>query len=436
MTTTSSGVRLRSRRATALVDAVASLGDPAVTALVEACLHRTPERAFVPQPDGTTAVLTGDIPAMWLRDASIQAGTYLRFTDDADLQDVLAGVVARLTAAVVHDPYANAVNLGPTGASWDASDGHDDPWVWERKYEIDSLAHVLDLLGRWWRTTGRTDVLGEAARAAVATALEILELERDHAASSYRFTRDTHLTIDTLGRGGLGSPVAVTGMSWTGFRPSDDACTFHFTSAGNLFAAAALERLAPLARAVWADEALAARCVRLATGLRDATLEHAVVDDPHHGRVLAYEVDGLGGTLLADDPNSPSLLGLPLLGALPYGALYAATRTLVLSGANPWYYAGVHAAGLGSPHTEPGYVWPIGLVAAALTGTADDRRATLGRLARTDGGTGHVHESFHVDDPSRWTREWFSWGDCTLVDLAAAVATDRGRLVADPLEAP
>ncbi|NCX36572.1 MAG: metal-independent alpha-mannosidase [Actinobacteria bacterium] len=38
-------------------------------------------------------------------------------------------------------------------------------------------------------------------------------------------------------------------------------------------------------------------------------------------------------------------------------------------------------------------------------------------LETTDAGTGLMHESFHVDDSSRFTREWFSWADMTYVDL-------------------
>lgn len=423
-----SGVRLRPGPAAAFIDAVHATGaGPAVTALVEACLHRTPEQAFLPQPDGTTAVVTGDIPAVWLRDASIQAATYLPLAaQDPDLADVVGGVLARLLRHVVHDPYANAFNLAPDGAHHDPDDLCRDPWVWEQKYEIDSAAHVLRLAAAWWRETGRPEPLREHRRAAVLAILDVVERERDHTRPAYRFRRADAPAIDTLACGGLGTPVAPTGLSWSGFRPSDDACTLHYTAAGNLFAAAALRGAAALATVVWEDHSLARRCTAVAAGLHDAVLRHAVVDTPDHGRVLAYEVDGLGRHVLMDDPNVPSLVSLPLLGALDADSpLYRATRTLVLGPANPYWYAGRVAAGQGSPHTWPGYVWPIGLIAAARTGTADDRLACLRLLARTDAGTGHVHESFHADDPARFTRAWFSWGDCALVELARDVVSDH-----------
>ena len=47
-------------------------------------------------PDGTTFVLTGDIPAMWLRDSAAQLRPYLVLcADDPGLQDVLIGVLHR-----------------------------------------------------------------------------------------------------------------------------------------------------------------------------------------------------------------------------------------------------------------------------------------------------------------------------------------------------
>ena len=48
----------------------------------------------------------------------------------------------------------------------------------------------------------------------------------------------------------------------------------------------------------------------------------------------------------------------------------------------------------------------------------NEKKRILELLLRTDGGTGCMHESFNVDEPRTYTREWFSWADaffCTLV---------------------
>ena len=38
-------------------------------------------------------------------------------------------------------------------------------------------------------------------------------------------------------------------------------------------------------------------------------------------------------------------------------------------------------------------------------------------MANTHGGTGLMHEGFHVDDPARYTREWFSWANSMFCEL-------------------
>ena len=35
----------------------------------------------------------------------------------------------------------------------------------------------------------------------------------------------------------------------------------------------------------------------------------------------------------------------------------------------------------------------------------------LDQLVACDGGTGVMRESFHVDDPTLYSREWFSWAN-------------------------
>jgi meiotically up-regulated gene 157 (Mug157) protein len=159
-----------------------------------------------------------------------------------------------------------------------------------------------------------------------------------------------------------------------------------------------------------------------------------VIEHPEHGRVYAYEVDGLGESLLMDDANMPSLLGIPLTGyAAPDDPTYLATRQLLLSPENPYYYSGTHAAGIGSPHTPPNYVWHIALAVQGISSTsAEERQRLLELLRDTTGGTGKMHEGFDVDDPSRYTREWFSWANAMFCELALVrrdQVTSRRRVV-------
>ncbi|MEV0798454.1 glycoside hydrolase family 125 protein [Kribbella sp. NPDC050281] len=382
-------------------------------------------------PDGTTFVLTGDIPAMWLRDSAAQLRPYLLLCkDDPALQDMLIGVLHRQLEYVVLDPYANAFNREPNGEGHTDDETEMSPWVWERKYEIDSLCFPLDLAYRLWRITGRADVIDQRLRAAADAIIDLWTVEQDHEARSpYRFQRDEPdmLPSDTLAREGRGRLTRPTGMSWSAFRPSDDATELGFNVPGNMFASVVLGYLQEIAAEVFADESLAARAKELKADIDDGIARHGMVDHPEHGRIYAYEVDGAGATLLMDDANMPSLLSMPLSGyAAADDPTYVATRRLLLSAENPFYYSGTHAAGIGSPHTPTDQVWPIALAVQGLTSaSAEERQRLLELLRDTTGGTGQMHESFHVEDPANFTREWFSWANAMFCELALVHAGIR-----------
>ncbi|GAA4981008.1 glycoside hydrolase family 125 protein [Kitasatospora paranensis] len=93
---------------------------------------------------------------------------------------------------------------------------------------------------------------------------------------------------DTLQRGGRGAPVAVTGMSWSGFRPSDDRCTYGYPTR---WPRSPCNGLAELASAA-GRAALAAEASALPTELTTAVRAHNTMAH-QEGRVYAYEVDGL-----------------------------------------------------------------------------------------------------------------------------------------------
>ena len=402
-------------------------GDGAARMFVDA-LARTLARTLQVLDDGTVFVITGDIPAMWLRDSATQMLPYLRIAQQhptGPLADLLVGIVRRQLFYLRHDPYANAFNLEANGRCHEPRDLADDPWLWERKYEIDSLCFPFLLAHQVWTATGRTEHLDETFVAAARAAVTTLDTETDHEErSAYRFIRPDTVPIDTLIRDGRGSPVGPTGMTWAGFRPSDDACTYGYNIPGNLMAIHCLRLLGDLLTAAGFDpRGLSSEAAALADRLADGVATYGVIDHPQHGRIWAYEVDGLGNHLLMDDANMPSLLSLPLwAGVAIDDPLYLRTRSFVLSDDNPFYYRGSVATGVGSPHTPPRYVWPIALAVEGLTTGSSDRALELVRLIEsTTAGTGHVHEGFDVDDPTRFTRPWFSWADSMFCALAMSL---------------
>lgn len=404
-------------------------GDPVIAEMFGRSMAENLPAVAERMPDGTTFVLTGDIPAMWLRDSAAQLRPYLVLcADDPALQDTLIGVLHRQLQYIAVDPYANAFNRDANGAGHTTDETEMSPWVWERKYEIDSLCYPIELAYRLWRITGRDDVIDDRFRVAAKAILDLWTVELDHEArSSYRFQRHGEPPSETLDRDGRGQLTRPTGMSWSAFRPSDDATEHGFNVPGNMFASVVLGYLQVIAAEVLGDDPLAARAKELKAGIDDGIARHGTVDHPRLGRVYAYEVDGTGQRLLMDDANMPSLLSIPMTGfAAADDPTYLATRELLLSEENPYYYRGSHASGIGSPHTPPDYVWPIALAVQGLTSTSKaEKRALLELLRDTTGGTGQMHEGFHCDDPTAFTREWFSWANAMFCELALDYADLR-----------
>lgn len=402
-----------------------AIGDPVITAMFTRIMSENLPTVAELAPDGTTYLLTGDIPAMWLRDSAAQIRPYLILCDrDPELARTLVGVFRRQVEFVIIDPYANSFKRGtePSPHAGDRSGA--GPQIWERKYEIDSLCFPLELGYALWRITGGSDHLDDRFARAARLILDVWECELDHEQSPYSFERDSPLSSETLSRNGRGEPVGRTGMSWSAFRPSDDACVYNYNVPGNMFAAVVLGYLEVIAKEVLGDAGIADRAARLRGSIRTGVETYGLVDHPDYGRVYCYETDGLGHHLIMDDANMPSLLSMPLSGYLPADdPTYLATRRMILSSANPYFYSGMHAEGIGSPHTRPNHIWPIALAVQGLTATdRDEKFRLLQLLTRTTGGTGQMHESFDVDDPSRFSRPWFSWANAMMCELVLDLA--------------
>jgi meiotically up-regulated gene 157 (Mug157) protein len=413
----------------------AKIADPELAWMFENCYPNTLDTTVrVGTADGSpvTFVITGDIDAMWLRDSSCQVWPYLELArSDADLRQLFRGLIARQVRCILLDPYANAFLQDPKSSkplSWSVGDLTEmHPGVAERKWEIDSLCYCIRLANGYWRATDDTSSFsaawGRAMRLAVAT---LREQQRKHGPGSYHFQRRTEIPTDTQALGGFGNPARPVGLIYSMFRPSDDACIYPLFVPGNLFAMVSLRQLADMASDILHDAEFATECRNFASEIDTALRQYARISDPEHGEIWAYEVDGFGNQLFMDDANTPGLLGLPYLGCCAVDdPTYRGTRARILSDANPYFFKGKAAEGVGGPHVGLDMIWPMSIIMRALTSTDDDEiRQCLKWIKATHAGTGFIHEAFHKDDPARFTRPWFAWANSLFGELIVKLSRE------------
>ncbi len=341
--------------------------------------HRAGEvnaACFFRAPDHTTYVSTGDIDAMWLRDSSVQA---MSLMSDRSL---VRGVILRQERMIRSDPYANAFR--------------EDYMVAERKFEIDSLCYPVKLAERYVDQTGDTSIYDESFHAMLVRVVRTLNTEQRHSDAS-PYHRNEHPSAND------------TGLIWSAYRPSDDPVAYNFNVPENAFAAVTLRDMSHMFATVYHDDEYANRSLLMAQRIESAIGRLAVLPTGY-GRMYAYEIDGLGHAKFMDDANMPSLLSMPLTGFVYDTQAYKNTRAFVLSPANPYYYHGRYAEGVGSPHTPANFVWPMSLVVQYRTASSEPERGRVVReLVDSDAGDGALHESFDVNDPRRYTRERFGW---------------------------
>ena len=390
-------------------------------------------------------IVTGDINAEWLRDSTNQLAQYQSLTkNDPAINSLILGAINTQAEYVIESPYCNAFQPPPPSRLQPSSNGMDDQvhpvyeptFVFECKYELDSLAHFLSLANQFFNSSGSTDFLKPRFYLALDTLLAVLDQQsmgtfesKDgrHVRNIYSFKRHAWIGTETLNLDGIGNPLATgTGLIRSAFRPSDDASIFGFFIPANAMMSVELRRMGQLLQAAGGSskQTLATNLLTRAENLEKAIYAHGTVDHKTFGEVFAFEVDGYGSALLMDDANIPSLLALPILGFVSAdNQIYQNTRAMILSQpGNPYYLKGSAFHGIGGPHIGLQNAWPMSLLVQAMTSNDAAEISTCLEAVKNVSRLGLVHESVNVHRGNEFTRSWFAWANSvfaqTILDLA------------------
>ena len=154
---------------------------PELAPLAKQCFLNTMETTVTQLEDGSYFVITGDIPAMWLRDSAAQLKPYIKYAgEDPDLQAILKSVIEKHVFYVNLDPYSNAFNgkVLEKGYSEDDHSNFTSGWIWERKYEVDSLCASLYLSHEYYQVTGDKSIFTEEFRLMIQTIVDVFTTEQ------------------------------------------------------------------------------------------------------------------------------------------------------------------------------------------------------------------------------------------------------------------
>ncbi len=379
------------------------------------------------KPD--TYVITGDIDAMWLRDSTAQVWPYLPLCKkDKSLQELIAGVINRQIKCILLDPYANAFFKDEQKVSeWKDDLTKMKPGIHERKWEIDSLCYPIRLSHGYWKATGDTTIFDAQWTAAMELIIKTFKAQqRFHDKGPYSFQRRTAWATDGVPMAGYGYPAKPNGLIHSMFRPSDDATIYPYLVPSNFFAATALSSLSEMVQGKLKTDA-----INLSLQIKNALKANAIITQKNKSQIYAFEINGYGSVNLMDDANIPSLLSLPYLGCVPPSdPIYQATRRYVLSPENPFFYKGKAGEGTGGPHVGENYIWPLSIIMRGLTSTSDaEIKTCISLLQQSHAGTGFMHEAFHKDDATNFTRKWFAWANTLFGEFIWKVYRERPHLL-------
>ncbi|KAM3440075.1 hypothetical protein MY4824_002330 [Beauveria thailandica] len=369
-------------------------------------------------------IITGDITAQWLRDTGNQfAHLYKLLPRDENLKNLVKAVINTEARYIYQFPYCGAFQPPPESG---LPPSHN--------YELDSLAGFLKISRSYYENTQDSSFANENWRKAMQT---ILRLLRDQSQSSwsddwefvsyYNWTGTPGSLSPPVTNGGNGEPKLANGLVGSSHRPSDDLCVFSYVTSDNAMMSVELALVADVLDKIGAEKKMASQARRFSGIIRKAIWDNTRTSNG----IFAYETNGYGGMYMMDDANVPSLLSLPYLGFLPRNdSTYIKTKDAMLSRMNPYYAEGEKFKGVGGPHVNATYPWPMSQV-SAIFGTDDDGEIAerLALIMENTSGLGLIHESIHIYNASDYTRPWFAWANSYFAEMVLDLAERKPGLI-------
>ena len=428
------------------------ISDQAISQCHKALWHTLETTTYV-LPDNETFVITGDIKDLWLRDSAAQIHPLLLPNTyegkslvqvDARLERIVSGLILKTARLIRYDPWANAFKL-KNDTKYNKFEreqlgryGFIATW----NYELDSACYFIRMIYFFYTNFPFHPILRmREVKEAIVIMIDLWIAEQRHEEDAFptgelfdcvHCGKPYRYNPKELKRNGKGAPTAPSvGLTWSGFRPSDDPCVYGYLIPANMFAVVVLGYVEELAEVVWIDEPMMKKAQELKEEIDTGIKTHGIVNHTTHGRIYAYEVDGLGHSLLMDDANVPSLLSIPYLGYKYDEQIFANTKRFLFSKDNPWFHTGqsngIQYSGIGSPHTKhiQSSIWPMAMIIEGLISNNSTEKVVLvEKLLAASSGKGWMHESFNPNNPAKFSRDWFCWPDSLFAELVMSLSNE------------
>ena len=220
---------------------------PEVVSQCHRALWHTLETTTIVLQNQETFIITGDIKDMWLRDSAAQIHPLLLpnvyeekslVQLDPRLERVVSGLILKTAKLIRHDPYANAfssVIKNRTKFEKIALGRHG--YVATRNYELDSGCYFMRMLYYFYQSfPDHTILKKKEVKEAVHIMVDLWIAEQRHELDAFpsgelfdcfECRRSYWYNPNQMPRDGKGTKTNHTaGLTWSGFRPSDETCVY------------------------------------------------------------------------------------------------------------------------------------------------------------------------------------------------------------------